>query len=100
MHPKSKEQEVVLTKSISLAKEEPFELNELKDTGICHVFLSENLFINDSQGDVIRKIKSIIITIPSKISPYYLAEDSFRLLNDSFHTSNVPPYEGASVISE
>lgn len=59
-----------IQKSISLLQQDPVELMNLKETGVCHFNLTEKMFDMDYPGHYCRRLKAISITIPALIGPY------------------------------
>ncbi len=59
-----------LTKHLSLALLMPDELKSLRETGICHVDLTEPLFDLDFPGHYMRRFRSLAVTMPSVAGPY------------------------------
>jgi hypothetical protein len=66
----SDRREYELTKHISLALHDPLALLQLLREGRCHFSLPESLFDQDYPGHFFRRIKGVLISIPSVTGPY------------------------------
>jgi hypothetical protein len=79
--------EFELSKNISLAKDFPFELLQLKETGTCDIRLREEFFDLDRPGDFYRKFKTIGITLPCITGPYTSVSCTVRLLKNAIRVN-------------
>jgi hypothetical protein len=66
----SNKRDFEMTRHISLALMDPFQLLELKETGVCTFNLPEELFDLDFPGHYFRRIKSVSISVPCVAGPY------------------------------
>lgn len=64
------EREYELRKSISLARLDPAQLHALQETGSCDIVIPEILFDLDHPGHVLRRIRSVSLTIPAVTDPH------------------------------
>lgn len=62
--------EYELRKSISLARLNATELHKLQETGTCNINIPEILFDLDHPGHVLRRIRSVSLTIPAVTDPH------------------------------
>ena len=62
--------ELELTKHVSLAIEDPWNLLQLRETGMCQINCDQNMFNLDYPGHYGRRIKSVSISIPCVAGPY------------------------------
>lgn len=81
--------EYELTKHISLSQLSPAQLIDLRETGVCDVYIPEVLFDLDHPGHYMRRIKSMSLTIPCVTGPYTNVSATLTLLsNRTRKTSN------------
>lgn len=62
--------EYELTKHVSLRRDFPLALLQLKNNGICEIEIPEWLFDLDYPGQYMRRIKNVSLTIPCVVGPY------------------------------
>lgn len=62
--------EFEITRHVSLLEFDPVALTKLKQTGVCYVYLPEQLFDSDFPGHYMRRIKAVGLTIPCEVGPY------------------------------
>jgi hypothetical protein len=62
--------EYELRKNVSLARLDPTALHELQETGTCEFVVPEVLFDLDHPGHVLRRLRSVGLTIPAVTDPY------------------------------
>jgi hypothetical protein len=77
-----------LTKHVSLALLAPDALVMLRETGECHVELTEDLFDQDYPGHYLRRLKSVAVSIPCVVGPYGGVHCTLTLGQNSVRTSN------------
>jgi len=80
--------EFELNKHISLAILDPMALIKLKETGRCFVNLPETLFDLDYPGHLMRRIKTLSLTIPCITGPYTNVNCRLTLLNNSIRLNS------------
>ena len=78
--------EYELTKNISLVLHDPMNLIRLKESGVCEIFLPEELFNADYPGHYFRRIKNVSLTIPCVIGPYASINCTLSLLSSTVRT--------------
>lgn len=62
--------EYELTKRVSLREIAPEELVGLRTSGTCRISLAESLFDVDHPSHIMRRIKSVAVTVPSVTGPF------------------------------
>jgi hypothetical protein len=62
--------ELELTKHISLLLNDPHSLMQLRDTGMCSIVCTQDMFNMDFPGHYLRRVKSVSISIPCVAGPY------------------------------
>ncbi|MFP8778128.1 neuraminidase-like domain-containing protein [Hydrogenophaga sp. RWCD_12] len=72
-----------LTKHVSLAVLDPWQLIELRATGKCRFKIPEVLFEMDHAGQVARRIKSVALSVPCVTGPYAGISCKLSLLSSS-----------------
>jgi hypothetical protein len=78
--------EFEITKHISIRDWFPLQLLDLRATGRCEVDIPEALFDLDCPGHMLRRIKSVAVTIPCVTGPYASANCSLMLLQSQVRT--------------
>ena len=62
--------EYELTKHVSLRRDFPLALLQLKNNGICEIEIPEWMFDLDYPGQYLRRIRNVSLTIPCVVGPY------------------------------
>lgn len=62
--------EYELTKHVSMRRDFPLALLQLKNNGICEIEIGEWMFDLDYPGQYMRRIKNVSLTIPCVVGPY------------------------------
>ena len=83
--------ELELTKHISLAITQPMALVQLMETGICSIYLNEDLFDVDHPGNYFRRLRSVAITIPCIAGPYTGVNANLTLTTAVLRTTSTLP---------
>lgn len=76
------------TKHISLKQISPYNLLELKTTGVCEFGLPEELFDLDAPGYYFRRIKNVAVSIPCVTGPYTSINCKLTLLKSNIRKSD------------
>ena len=83
--------ELEITKHVSLLQLDPVALTQLKENGICFVYLPESLFDQDFPGHYMRRIKSLAATIPCQVGPYTSVNCTLNLVRHSTRWNTALP---------
>jgi Tc toxin complex TcA C-terminal TcB-binding domain len=84
-----------ITKNVSLLLNDPINLVQLKETGVCEIELLEAFFDFDCPGHYMRRIKSLSLTVPCIRGPYSSVNCKLVLLKNSVRiNSNTAGIEG------
>jgi Tc toxin complex TcA C-terminal TcB-binding domain len=70
-----------LVKHISLATLDPLAMVALRTRGVCTFSLDETLFDADHPGHILRRIKSMNVTLPAVIGPYTSVNAALTLVS-------------------
>ena len=81
--------ELEVTKHISLAQLDPYELMLFKQSGKCIVNLPEALFDLDYPGHYLRRIKSVSLSIPCVTGPYTSVNCTLTQLKSSMRHNTI-----------
>ncbi len=87
--------EYEITKQVSLLRLEPLALISLKQAGWCEFEIPESLFDADYPGHIMRRLKSVSISMPCVVGPYASINATLTLLNNRTRVKSTPakPYE-------
>ena len=83
--------ELEITKHVSLLQIDPVALTQLKENGVCFVYLPESLFDQDFPGHYMRRIKSLAATIPCQVGPYTSVNCTLNLVRHSTRWNTALP---------
>lgn len=78
-----------ITKHISLRRENPLALIQLKEQGVCEFHLAEELYDLDYPGQYRRRIKTVAVSIPSIVGPHTSLNCTLRLLKHEYRNSKI-----------
>lgn len=78
-----------ITRHISLVLIDPQAFIHLRETGVCEIDLTEELFDADYPGHYFRRLKTVSLTLPCVVGPYTPINCTLTLLSNHIRTSPI-----------